>query len=78
MEYVGHGHPDDDVVIRGDQTTGEFIVFWLRDGVVTAAMNVDIWDVADDLRATIGRRIDRERLADASISLADLRDRSPE
>jgi len=72
MEYVGHGSADDDVVIRGDQSTGEFIAFWLSDGIVTAAMNVNIWDVSDDLRATIGQRIDPGRLADPAISLTDL------
>jgi len=72
MEYVGHSSADDDVVIRGDQSTGEFIAFWLRDGVVTAAMNVNVWDVSDDLRATIGTRIDPARLADPEISLTDL------
>ena len=38
MEYVGHGSADDDVVIRGDLDSGEFIAFWLRDGAVSAAM----------------------------------------
>src|SRR5699024_9526716 len=37
MEYVGHGSATDEVVIRGDQSSGEFIVFWTRDGRVTAA-----------------------------------------
>lgn len=54
MEYVGHHNPDDEVVIRGDTSEGEFIAFWLRDGVVTGAMNVNIWDVNDDLRALLG------------------------
>ncbi len=77
MEYVGFGQPDDDVIIRGDQSTSEFIAFWLRGDTVTAAMNVNIWDVADDLRATIGHRIDRNRLADDSVKLADLGEQSP-
>jgi 3-phenylpropionate/trans-cinnamate dioxygenase ferredoxin reductase subunit len=76
MEYVGHGSADDDVVVRGDlddgSGEGEFIVFWLRDGVVTAAMNVNIWDVQDDLRALVGTRVDADRLADPSVELADL------
>jgi 3-phenylpropionate/trans-cinnamate dioxygenase ferredoxin reductase subunit len=76
MEYVGHGSGDDEVVVRGDLDDGagdgEFIVFWLRDGVVTAAMNVNIWDVQDDLRALVGKQIDPDRLADPSVELADL------
>ena len=72
MEYVGHGAPDDDVVLRGSEESGEFIAFWQRQGVVTAAMNVNIWDVNDDLRALIGRRLDSGRLADDRILLTEL------
>jgi 3-phenylpropionate/trans-cinnamate dioxygenase ferredoxin reductase subunit len=72
MEYVGHGQPDDDVVIRGDIASGEFIAFWLREGVVTAAMNVNIWDVNDDLRSLIGRAIAVDRLSAPASSLTDL------
>jgi 3-phenylpropionate/trans-cinnamate dioxygenase ferredoxin reductase subunit len=72
MEYVGRGAATDDVVIRGSEDSGQFIAFWQRQGVVTAAMNVNIWDVNDDLRALIGRTIDRERLADEGIPLPEL------
>jgi len=76
MEYVGHGSGDDDLVLRGDVAAadgaGEFLAFWLRAGVVTAAMNVNIWDVNDQLRALIGARIDPARLADPGIPLAEL------
>ena len=58
--------------IRGDQASGEFIAFWLRDGIVTAAMNVNIWDVSDDLRRLLGARIDRSQLADDDVTLEDL------
>jgi len=72
MEYVGRGSADDDVVIRGAEESGEFITFWLRHGVVTAAMNVNTWDVNDYLRALIGRQIDPGRLTDHRIALAEL------
>ncbi len=72
MEYVGHGAPDDDVVVRGSEESGEFIAFWLRRGTVTAAMNVNIWDVNEDLRALIGRRIEPSRLTDDQVPLAEL------
>jgi len=72
MEYVGRGAVDDDVVIRGSEEAGTFIAFWLRQGVVTAAMNVNIWDVTEDLRALIGRTIDPQRLTDSGIPLTDL------
>ncbi|MEO6606311.1 MAG: FAD-dependent oxidoreductase [Aeromicrobium sp.] len=70
MEYVGRGSAADDVVIRGDRDSGEFIAFWLRDGVVTAGMNVNVWDVNEDIRALIGSTVDRARIADTSLALA--------
>lgn len=72
MEYVGHGDSDDDVVVRGDVATRELVAFWLRDGVVRAAMNVNVWDVNDQLREVVGRRVDPARLADADVPLSDL------
>ena len=53
MEYVGHGDPGDAVVVRGSLADREFIAFWHRDGVVTAAMNVNVWDVVEDLKAIV-------------------------
>jgi 3-phenylpropionate/trans-cinnamate dioxygenase ferredoxin reductase component len=72
MEYVGHGAPGDSVVVRGSLLSGEFLAFWLGDGRVTAAMNVNIWDVNDDLRQLVGREIPAERLTDPSIPLSEL------
>jgi 3-phenylpropionate/trans-cinnamate dioxygenase ferredoxin reductase subunit len=74
MEYVGHASPDDAVVVRGDTETREFIAFWHDDGVVTAAMNVNVWDVVQDLEALVERRhpVDLRRLADPEVALADL------
>lgn len=72
MEYVGRGRADDELVIRGSEESGEFIAFWRRDGVVTAAMNVNTWDVNDSLRDLIGRRVDSGVLGDERISLAEL------
>jgi len=73
MEYVGLGGVGDRVVVRGDTASGEFIVFWVGgDGRVTAAMNVNTWDVNDDLRALVGRRVDPARLADPAVPLAGL------
>ena len=72
MEYVGFASAGDDVVIRGDKASGEFIAFWLSDGVLTAGMNVNIWDVNDEIRALIGKAIDPSRLADPQIPLTEL------
>ncbi len=72
MEYVGHAGPGAQTVIRGTLESGEFIAFWLEDGVVTAAMNVNIWDVNDTLRSIVGRTLPADRLADTKVELADL------
>jgi 3-phenylpropionate/trans-cinnamate dioxygenase ferredoxin reductase subunit len=74
MEYFGHGGPDDDVVIRGSLDKRELIAFWLRDGRVTAGMNVNVWDVGDDIKALIAadHDVDPKRLADPSVPLSDL------
>jgi 3-phenylpropionate/trans-cinnamate dioxygenase ferredoxin reductase subunit len=72
MEYVGLGSPDDQIVVRGDIDSGECIVFWVRDEAVSAAMNVNVWDVNDMLRGLIGRQIARDRLRDASLPLEEL------
>lgn len=72
MEYVGNNLPTDDVVLRGTLASGEFIAFWQRDGAVTAAMNVNVWDVSDVLRGLIGQRIDPARLRDPAVDLSDL------
>jgi len=60
--------------VRGDLQGRELIAFWRREGQVLAAMNVNVWDVVDDLQALIRSRavIDHDRLADPDVPLADL------
>ena len=76
MEAAGLPEPDsyDQVVYRGDLAGREFIAFWLSDGVVMAGMNVNVWDVNDDIQALIRsrRRVDEARLADLDVVIADL------
>jgi 3-phenylpropionate/trans-cinnamate dioxygenase ferredoxin reductase subunit len=73
MEYTGYIPPDhtDDVVVRGDLGSRRFIAFWLDDGKVAAGMNVNIWDVTDQIKALIGSggTVDRDRLADPDVPL---------
>jgi 3-phenylpropionate/trans-cinnamate dioxygenase ferredoxin reductase component len=77
MEYVGyvpHGSSVR-VVTRGDVAGREFLAFWVDDqNRVLAGMNVNIWDVVDDVKALIlsGRPVDEHRLADPSVPLTDL------
>ena len=76
MEYVGYFEPGgyDQVVFRGDVSSREFIAFWVRDGRVLAGMNVNVWDVVDDIKALIRSQapIPAERLADTGTPLAEL------
>jgi 3-phenylpropionate/trans-cinnamate dioxygenase ferredoxin reductase subunit len=76
MEYVGYvgSHGYDEVVVRGDLEAREFVAFWRREGRVLAGMNVNVWDVVDDVQTLIRSRavVDRERLADPDVPLADL------
>jgi 3-phenylpropionate/trans-cinnamate dioxygenase ferredoxin reductase subunit len=80
MEYAGYVEPGgyDQVVFRGDPGAGyEFLAFWVSGGRVLAGMNVNIWDVQDDLQKLVragyaGKSVDLARLADASVPLADL------
>ncbi|MDM7853492.1 NAD(P)/FAD-dependent oxidoreductase [Cellulomonas alba] len=77
MEYIGHvgSHGYDEVVVRGDLEAREFVAFWRREGRVLAGMNVNVWDVVDDVQALIRSRavVDRDRLADPDVPLAELR-----
>jgi 3-phenylpropionate/trans-cinnamate dioxygenase ferredoxin reductase component len=74
MEYAGHSAPGDTVVFRGDPATREFIAFWLRDGRVTAGMNVNIWDVNEHLQELVrsGASVDPDRLRDPDVPLDEL------
>ena len=76
MEVAGLPEPGayDDVVYRGDKDSLEFIAFWLADRVVVAGMNVNVWDVNDDIQELIrsGAEADPARLADPDVDLTDL------
>jgi 3-phenylpropionate/trans-cinnamate dioxygenase ferredoxin reductase subunit len=79
MEYAGWVPPGAgaDLVIRGDLAAREFVAFWMVDGRVAAGMNVNVWDVTDDIQALIhaglrGATIDPAALADPDTALGDL------
>jgi 3-phenylpropionate/trans-cinnamate dioxygenase ferredoxin reductase subunit len=74
LEYVEHADPGDAVVVRGDLAARKFIAFWHRHGTLTAAMNVNVWDVVDDLKALVaaGGPVDLARLTDPAYSVAEL------
>ncbi|ORB72684.1 NAD(P)/FAD-dependent oxidoreductase [Mycobacterium scrofulaceum] len=75
MEYVGHASGSERLVFRGDVAEREFVAFWLdAENRVLAGMNVNIWDVLDDVKALIRSRtsVDPDRLADPETPLAEL------
>jgi len=70
-EYRGLADLDtDELVIRGDLAKREFIAFWLRDGKVTAAMNVNTWDDGDALKALVegDMTVTANQLRDADLN----------
>jgi 3-phenylpropionate/trans-cinnamate dioxygenase ferredoxin reductase subunit len=75
-ELAGHLRPGgyDQVVFRGDPDSGEFVAFWLATGRVAAGMNVNVWDVNDQIQALIRSRsiVDPGALADPDIPIAAL------
>ncbi|MBA3806879.1 MAG: FAD-dependent oxidoreductase [Solirubrobacterales bacterium] len=74
MEYTGHAVDWDEVVFRGDPAAREFIAFWLKDERILAGMNVNVWDVTEQIQALIRSRlrVDRDRLADPDTPLTEL------
>jgi 3-phenylpropionate/trans-cinnamate dioxygenase ferredoxin reductase subunit len=86
MEYAGWVAPGgyDQVVFRGspslvDGKAPEFVAFWVKDGKVLAGMNVNVWDVQDDIQKLVragyaGTAVDLKRLADSDVPLGQLLD----
>jgi 3-phenylpropionate/trans-cinnamate dioxygenase ferredoxin reductase component len=77
MEYLGHALPGsyDRVVVRGDLAGREFVAFWLTaDDRIVAAMNVNVWDVVDEIKPLIADRtpVDVDKLADPGIALGEV------
>jgi NADPH-dependent 2,4-dienoyl-CoA reductase/sulfur reductase-like enzyme len=78
MEYIGHASAGSyaRVVTRGDTARREFVAFWLDDADrIVAAMNVNVWDVVDEVKPLIADRVkvDVDRLADPDVPLGELR-----
>src|SRR6516165_818958 len=71
MECAGLPTPGtyDQVLYRGDPATLEFIAFWLSRGAVVAGMNVNVWDVNNDIQTLIrpAGEIDPARLTNPDI-----------
>jgi NADPH-dependent 2,4-dienoyl-CoA reductase/sulfur reductase-like enzyme len=73
MEFRGLPDPfSDELVVRGDLAAREFIAFWLRDGAVQAAMNVNMWDDGDALQSLVDNRTRVEPAKLVDVDLAGL------
>jgi 3-phenylpropionate/trans-cinnamate dioxygenase ferredoxin reductase subunit len=53
MEYSGYAARWDEVVFRGDPASREFIAYWIDGGRVVAGMNVNVWEVTDEIQELI-------------------------
>ena len=75
MEYAGYAPTYNRVVFRGDVDGREFVAFWLdADNRVLAGMNVNIWDVLDDVKSLIRSKsaVDPDKLVDPQAPLGEL------
>jgi 3-phenylpropionate/trans-cinnamate dioxygenase ferredoxin reductase component len=75
MEYAGlHDPGSDELVLRGDMGSREFIAFWLRGDRLVAGMNVNVWDVSDPIQELVhsGAAVDRARLADSDVPIEEV------
>lgn len=76
-EYIGNAVEGsyDRVIVRGDLAANEFVAFWIDgDDHIQAAMNVNVWDVIDQIKPLIAERrsVDPEKLADPDVPYAEL------
>jgi 3-phenylpropionate/trans-cinnamate dioxygenase ferredoxin reductase subunit len=75
MEYAGlHDPASDELVLRGDMASREFIAFWVRGDRLVAGMNVNVWDVSDAIQELVhsGAPVDRARLADPDVAVGEV------
>jgi 3-phenylpropionate/trans-cinnamate dioxygenase ferredoxin reductase subunit len=76
MEYTGDIGPAgyDRVVFRRYADSSKVIVFWLYEQRVQAGMNINIWDVAENIEGLVqsARPLNVDDLDDPDIPLASL------
>jgi 3-phenylpropionate/trans-cinnamate dioxygenase ferredoxin reductase subunit len=73
MEYTGLA--EGELVVRGDLDGREFVAFWLREGRLTAAMNVNVWTGVPEAAQRLiraGARLDAAKLADPEVAVDSL------
>lgn len=76
LEYVGPAHEWDEEVWRGDRDSGEFSVWYLKDGRVAGALSVERSEDLAEARRLLAGGVDvsvaRDRIADPGSSLAEI------
>ena len=74
MEYAGLHDPNaDELVVRGDMGSREFVAFWVRGDRLMAGMNVNVWDVSDPIQELVRSARDRRPRAARRPRRADRR-----
>lgn len=77
-EYVGYVpseiRDEVEVVIRGDMRKREVIAFFVHDHKIWAGMNINIWDVSEDIERLIltETKVTRDELEDSTLPLSEL------
>ncbi|MBX3104717.1 MAG: FAD-dependent oxidoreductase [Cryobacterium sp.] len=76
MEYSGYGPMTRgaEIVYRGDKAAREFVAFWIKDERVVAGMNVNVWDVNEQVQRLIKSQkvVDLSKLTDATVPLEEI------
>jgi 3-phenylpropionate/trans-cinnamate dioxygenase ferredoxin reductase component len=71
MEYTGYAPSWDRVVFRGEPATREFVAFYMTGDRVSAALNANVWEVTEPLKAlvTSKRPVRDAQLADSGVPI---------
>jgi len=74
IEHTGHAPEWDEVILRGDRSSGSFVAFWTRRGAVLAGLTFGVPGMACHIRSLVaagwtGGTVDTKALADAEVDL---------
>jgi len=72
LQMVGFSADGEDEVVRGDKSTNEFAVFYLRGGLIVAADCVNSPREFMLCKQLMGKPVDTSKLADPLVNLKDL------
>ena len=72
LQMVGFSADGNETVLRGDKSTNQFAVFYLKDGILVAADAVNSPKEFMVCRQLVGKPVDAAALADASVEMKSL------